>query len=177
MATGLPVTILGTGVQARSHLPVLAHLLPGADLTLCGRDAARAEALATEVRSGAFGDLGEVRSTTDADGAVQGAALVITLVSFGPATQSVSEASFAPDATIVAADYDMCVPASIAAGAALFLTDDRGQFLANRTATRFRRLSGAGRHHRLRHHRWDAATRWASPGHASRRRPGRCRLR
>ena len=31
----------------------------------------------------------------------------------------------------------MCVPASVADGAALFLTDDRAQFLANRTATTF----------------------------------------
>lgn len=136
----LRVAILGTGVQARSHLTVLAHLLPGADVTLCGRDAARAEALADEVRSGAFGDFGDsgdVRGGTDARAAVEGAALVITLVSFGPVTQSIPEAAFAPDATIVAADYDMCVPASIATGASLFLTDDIGQFLANRTATRF----------------------------------------
>jgi ornithine cyclodeaminase/alanine dehydrogenase-like protein (mu-crystallin family) len=31
----------------------------------------------------------------------------------------------------------MCVPSSLAKGAALFLTDDRAQFQANRTATQF----------------------------------------
>ena len=37
----------------------------------------------------------------------------------------------------MAVDYDMCVPARIAKRAALFLTDDREQFLANRTDAQF----------------------------------------
>jgi ornithine cyclodeaminase/alanine dehydrogenase-like protein (mu-crystallin family) len=37
----------------------------------------------------------------------------------------------------VAVDYDMCVPASVARSASLFLTDDREQFLANRTGAQF----------------------------------------
>ena len=38
-----PVAIIGAGVQARSHLPVVAHLLPGVPVTLCDRDPSRAE--------------------------------------------------------------------------------------------------------------------------------------
>ncbi len=132
-----PVAIIGAGVQARSHLPIVAHLLPGARVTLCDRDAARASALAQEVRSGAYGHLADVRTTDDPAEAVAGAALVLTLVSFGPRRQSIPETAFEADATIVAVDYDMCVPASVAAGAGLFLTDDRGQFLANRSESQF----------------------------------------
>jgi ornithine cyclodeaminase/alanine dehydrogenase-like protein (mu-crystallin family) len=73
----------------------------------------------------------------DASETVEGADLVITLVSFGPDHGMVDPDAFAPDATIVAIDYDMCVPAAIADRASLFLTDDRGQFLATRTGATF----------------------------------------
>ena len=79
----------------------------------------------------------EVDVVTDPVKAVEGAALVLTMVSFGPDRQSVPAEAFREDATIVAVDYDMCVPASVAKKAALFLTDDREQYLANRTDTQF----------------------------------------
>ena len=132
-----PVAIIGAGVQARSHLPVVAHLLPGVAVVLCDRDPARVEALAGEVDAGEHGQVGEVSTTTDPVEAVEGAALVLTLVSFGPDRQSIPAEAFREDATLVAVDYDMCVPASVAKGAALFLTDDREQYLANRTETQF----------------------------------------
>jgi ornithine cyclodeaminase/alanine dehydrogenase-like protein (mu-crystallin family) len=132
-----PVAIIGAGAQARSHLPMVAHLLPGAEVRLCDRDDARAYAMADEVTVGSHGQLGHVHVTTDPVAAVTGAALVLTMVSFGPARQSLPEAAFMPASTVIAVDYDMCVPASIATAADLFLTDDRGQFLANRTDTQF----------------------------------------
>ena len=132
-----PVAVIGAGVQARSHLPIVAHLSPGAEVILCDRDPARATALADEVEAGVHGDLVRVRTTTDPVAAVADAALVLTLVSFGPERQAIPESAFREDATIVSVDYDMCVPASVAAGADLFLTDDRGQYLANRTETQF----------------------------------------
>lgn len=132
-----PVAIIGAGAQARSHLPVVAHLLPGVPVTVCDRDRARAEALATEIAAGDHGQMGEADVTTDPVAAVEGAALVLTLVSFGPDRQAVPADAFRQDATLVAVDYDMCVPASVAREAALFLTDDRSQFLANRTDTQF----------------------------------------
>ena len=132
-----PVTIVGAGVQARSHLPVVAHLLPGATVTLCDRDPERAERLAAEVAAGEHGRLGEVRVVADPTEAVAGASLVLTLISFGPDRQSIPADAFADDATVVAVDYDMCVPASLAKDARLFLTDDREQFEANRTGTQF----------------------------------------
>jgi ornithine cyclodeaminase/alanine dehydrogenase-like protein (mu-crystallin family) len=133
------VAMIGAGVQARSHLPILGHLVPGASLTLCDRDRARAEALATEVRSGDFSvtPFSDVGVAADPDAAVRDADLVITLVSFGPERGILDPAALSPDATIVAIDYDMCVPAAVADRAALFLTDDRGQFLATRTGATF----------------------------------------
>ena len=132
---GARVAVIGAGAQARSHLPVVAHLRPGADLVLCDRDAARLEALAREAAdaSAPLGSFGRVRTTTDPIAAVDGASIVLTMVSFGPDRQMIPGEAFEPDATIVAVDYDMCVPAAVASGAGLFLTDDRGQFLATRT--------------------------------------------
>jgi ornithine cyclodeaminase/alanine dehydrogenase len=132
-----PVAIVGAGTQARSHLPVVAHLLPGSPVTLCDRDPVRLERLAAEVRAGEHGRLGELRTTTDPVEAIDGASLVLTLVSFGPQRQSIPVEAFAEDATVVAVDYDMCVPAAVANGAELFLTDDRRQFLVNRTGAQF----------------------------------------
>ncbi len=133
-----PVAIIGAGVQARSHLPIVARLLPGVSLCLCDRDRGRVDALAQEVERGDHGSFGSVETTTVAARAVEGAALALTLVSFGPQRQSIPAEAFRDDATIVAVDYDMCVPAAVASGAALFLTDDRDQFLANRTETQFK---------------------------------------
>jgi ornithine cyclodeaminase/alanine dehydrogenase-like protein (mu-crystallin family) len=43
----------------------------------------------------------------------------------------------APDALVVAIDYATMVAAEVARGAAIFLTDERAQFLANRDAGQF----------------------------------------
>jgi ornithine cyclodeaminase/alanine dehydrogenase-like protein (mu-crystallin family) len=136
---GTTVAIIGAGVQARSHLPVIGHLLPGVDLALCDRDEARVEALAADARSGALSEVpfGDVRFGSDPNATVEGADLVITLASFGPDHGIVDPVAFGHDTTIVAVDYDVCVPAVIADRAVLFLTDDRGQFLATRTGATF----------------------------------------
>jgi ornithine cyclodeaminase/alanine dehydrogenase-like protein (mu-crystallin family) len=125
------VAMIGAGVQARSHLAVLAEVLPGADLTIADRHADRAGAAAGDAReSGAFGT---VRATAQAADAVAGADVVLALVSFGPERQSIPVDAFDLGALVVAVDYDMCVPAALARDAALFLVDERGQFLANRS--------------------------------------------
>ena len=104
--------------------------------------------------------------------AVAGADLVLTLVSFGPQHQTVPSEAFAPEATIVAVDYDMCVPASVASGADLFLVDHREQYLANHTATAFlgypRQVTTIGEAIRSGTERPAGP----GPGHASRRRSG-----
>jgi ornithine cyclodeaminase/alanine dehydrogenase-like protein (mu-crystallin family) len=133
------VAVIGAGAQARSHLPVIAHLLPHAEVVICDRDPGRLEALARDIVADptTLGRFESVRVTSDAVEAVGSAELVITLVSFGPDRQILGAEAFTSGATIVAVDYDMCVPASIATDAALFLVDDRDQYLANRTGAVF----------------------------------------
>jgi ornithine cyclodeaminase/alanine dehydrogenase-like protein (mu-crystallin family) len=136
------VTLIGSGAQARSHLPVLAHLLPGSSVVIVDRDPARLEAIVGDMESGSISGLrpdafARIRISTDPSEAVAGADLVVTMVSFGPDRQLIAAKAFSPGATIVAVDYDMCVPAAIVADAGLFLVDDRGQYLANRKGAVF----------------------------------------
>lgn len=131
----LRVAMLGAGVQARSHLPVVAHLLPGSRLTVHDRNPERAEAIAAE--AAASGSFGETCTAPSAMEALRDADVVLPLVSFGPERQSLPEDAFGPEALVVAVDYDMSVPATLATGAALFVVDEAGQFRANRDAGLF----------------------------------------
>ncbi len=124
------VAMIGAGVQARSHLAVLAELLPGADLAIADLHADRAESVAREADAG--GTFGAVRATTQPTEAIDGAHIVLGLVSFGPERQAIPIEAFARDALVVAVDYDMSVPAALAQEAGLFVVDESGQFLANR---------------------------------------------
>jgi ornithine cyclodeaminase/alanine dehydrogenase-like protein (mu-crystallin family) len=127
--------LLGAGVQGRSHLPVIGHVLPGVDLVLFDRHPERAAALAIEAR--AVDGIAAVSVAGDARGAVDGADVVITAVSFGPVRQVMTTDWLAPDATVVPVDYATFCAADVARGAALFLVDHREQFLANREAGLF----------------------------------------
>ena len=130
-----PAVLVDAGAQGRSHLAVLAHLLPGSTLVIHDRDADRAGALAAEAEeTDAFDAIATVERAIDA---IEGADVVVTLVSFGPDRQAIPLSAFAPDATIVAVDYDMCVPSALATSAGLFLVDDRGQYLSNRSGAVF----------------------------------------
>ncbi len=131
----LHVAMLGAGVQARSHLPVVGHLLPGSKLTVHDRNPERAEAIAAGAAAGlGFGETDTAPSAIDA---VRDADVVLTLISFGPDRQSLPADAFRPDALVVAVDYDMSVPAALASDAALFVVDEAGQFRANREAGLF----------------------------------------
>jgi ornithine cyclodeaminase/alanine dehydrogenase-like protein (mu-crystallin family) len=127
---GVRVAMIGAGVQARSHLAMLAEVLPGADLLIADHHRDRAEAVVREARES--GKFGAVRANTRSNEAVEGADVVLGLVSFGPERQLIPVQAFAEDALVVAVDYDMIVPATLAQEAALFVVDERGQFLANR---------------------------------------------
>jgi ornithine cyclodeaminase/alanine dehydrogenase-like protein (mu-crystallin family) len=129
--------VIGAGVQGHSHLQVFGHVLPGVALHLFDRDRARAERLATAAR--ATPGIGEVVVHDDARSAVEGADVVLTAASFGPATerQSMTNAWLADDATVVPIDYATYCAAEVARDAALFLVDHRDQYLANRAAGNF----------------------------------------
>jgi ornithine cyclodeaminase/alanine dehydrogenase-like protein (mu-crystallin family) len=124
------VAMVGTGVQGHSHLAVLAHLCAGTELVIASRHADHAAGMADTARS--TGRFTRVESTTDSRSAVEGADVVMTMVSFGPDRQTLSADSLRAARLVIAVDYDMCVPAAVATGSSLFLTDDVGQLLAAR---------------------------------------------
>ena len=63
--------------------------------------------------------------------------VVVTAASFGPVRQVMTGEWLAADALVVPVDYATYLAAEVARDAALFLVDDRGQFLANRDAGLF----------------------------------------
>jgi ornithine cyclodeaminase/alanine dehydrogenase-like protein (mu-crystallin family) len=128
------VAILGAGHQARGHLPVIGLLLPGARVRLTDLEASRAQALARE--AAAIEGLGSAAPVSSVREAVESADVVISVVSFGADRQTLDPAWLTPNALFVAVDYDMQAPAALAREA-LFLIDEREQFLATRTGSVF----------------------------------------
>ena len=134
---GRPIraALIGAGTQGRSHLPVLARVLPGVQLALFDRHQERAEALAVEARS--LEGIGAAIAAAGAREAVSDADVVITAASFGPVRQVMTPDWLAPRALVVPVDYATYCAAEVARDAALFLVDHREQFLANRDAGNF----------------------------------------
>ena len=128
------VALLGAGVQARGHLPVIGRLLPGASVRITDVDRARAEALALEARS--TEGIGQAAVAADVRRAVDGADVVVSIVSFGPEHQALDPRWLGSDTLFVAVDYDMQAPAALAREA-LFVVDERDQFLAARAGGGF----------------------------------------
>ncbi len=137
--TGRPprAALIGAGVQGRSHLPVLGHVLPGVALHLFDRDERRSEALAAEAR--ATPGIGTVEIHGAARDAVAGADVVLTAASFGRAAdrQAMTNDWLAPGVTVIPVDYATYCAAEVARDAALFLVDQREQYLANRDVGNF----------------------------------------
>ncbi len=129
--------IVGAGVQGHSHLEVLGHLLPGVELTIHDRHAERAEALATAARG--MAGIGTATTAPAARDATATADVVVSAVSFTDPSrrQSMTAEWLGPSALVVAVDYATMLAAEVARDAALFLVDDRGQYLANRAAGQF----------------------------------------
>src|SRR5206468_3218852 len=82
----------------------------------------------------AISGIGEVTVASDAHAAVRNADVVVTAASFGPVRQVMTGDWLAPNALVVPVDYATYCAAEVAETAALFIVDDRGQFLANRDA-------------------------------------------
>jgi ornithine cyclodeaminase/alanine dehydrogenase len=134
---GLEVAVIGAGVQGHSHLPVLAHVLPGLRLRLYDRTPERAESLAAVARD--TEGVANVRVAGSAREAIEDARVVVSAASFGPkdAAQSMTNDWLHRDATVVPVDYATYCSASVARDAALFLVDQREQFLYNRETGNF----------------------------------------
>lgn len=134
-ADRIRVAILGAGVQARSHLPVIGHVLPGAEVVIHDRHPERAAQVAEIARATAgIGTAGTAETAADA---TLGADVVLTAVSFGPVRQTLRNDDLAPNALVIAIDYATSIHHEVARAAVLFLTDERGQFEANRAAGLF----------------------------------------
>ncbi len=131
--------LIGAGVQGRSHVPVLGHLLPGVELALFDRDGGRAEGLAATARGTA--GIGSASVAASAREAVDGADVVVTVAAFvaPPERQAMTNAWLTGDALVVAVDYATYCAAEVARDASLFVVDHRDQFLANRDAGQFDR--------------------------------------
>ncbi len=129
--------IVGAGTQAGTHLPVLGHLVPGVEVAVYDHLPVRSEALLA--RAGETEGIGRAVTTDSAREAVEGADIVLTLATFTTPDrrQMMTLDWLAPEVLVVAVDYDTMCAAEVAVDAALFLVDDRGQFLANRDAGSF----------------------------------------
>jgi len=79
------VAVLGAGVQARSHLEVLGHVLPGLELIVFDRHPDRATALAAV--AGRTPGIQSARPAATARDATRAADVVVTVASFAPAGQ------------------------------------------------------------------------------------------
>ena len=135
--SAVEIAMIGAGVQGQSHLTVFAGLLPGARLRIFDRSAERAANLAAVARSSPGIAAADVAPT--AREAVEGANVVFTAASFGPAEerQTMTNAWLREDATVIPIDYATYCAAEVARDAALFVVDQREQFLANRDAGNF----------------------------------------
>jgi ornithine cyclodeaminase/alanine dehydrogenase-like protein (mu-crystallin family) len=134
---GRPIraAIVGAGVQARSHLPVLGHLLPGLEIVLFDRHADRAVTVA-ELAARTSG-VARANAVSLAREAVKGADLVVTTASFGQVRQVMTNEWLVPGALVIAVDYATYCAAEVARDASLFVVDHREQFMANRAAGLF----------------------------------------
>lgn len=131
------VTIIGAGVQGASHLAVVGHLLPGSTVLVHDRHPERASALAEAARE--TPGIASATAVADAREATSAADVVVTCASFTDpaARQAMTGEWLRDDALVIPVDYATMCAASVARDAALFLVDDRGQFLANREAGQF----------------------------------------
>jgi alanine dehydrogenase len=127
--------LIGAGVQGRSHLPVLGHLLPGVDVAIHDRDRDRAEGLVGQARR--IEGIGAARVASSPRDAIADADVVVTAASFGPVRQVMTTDWLTPDALVVPVDYATYCSAQVARDASLFLVDERDQFVANREAGLF----------------------------------------
>jgi ornithine cyclodeaminase/alanine dehydrogenase-like protein (mu-crystallin family) len=129
------VALIGAGAQARSHLPVLGRVLAGLTLSIYDSQPERAAEVAALAAT--TPGIAGAAVAASARFAADGADVVVTVAAFGPVRQVMTPDWVGPETLVVAVDYATYVSARLASDAALFLVDDRPQFLANRDAGNF----------------------------------------
>lgn len=125
------VAVLGAGVQARSHLEMLAAQLPGIRTLLYDRHYHRAAAVAAEANEAS--GRGTVAVAADAREAVAEADLVITVATLGAGKQLLTPDWLKRGAVVIAVDFATYASAQLATEAGVFAVDDREQFLFYRS--------------------------------------------
>ncbi len=122
------VAIIGTGVQARTHVPVLTHLFPPFDLIVCDVYPEVAEAFAALVQ----GDAGvrTVRIVDTIPEAIASADLIVTAgTTYAHFQNQIRPELMKPDVVIVAVDWSTLVPGATVQVADLFVVDDVSQYI------------------------------------------------
>jgi ornithine cyclodeaminase/alanine dehydrogenase-like protein (mu-crystallin family) len=128
------IAILGAGVQARSHIPVLATVLGPIRLRVFDRHPERAGALVDFARQ--HDDVAGAELTRTAAEAVDEADIVVSVATLGATTEDIDASWYRPSLA-VAVDFDTYVRGWVASMAPLLVVDDRAQFLAYRAAGYF----------------------------------------
>jgi ornithine cyclodeaminase/alanine dehydrogenase-like protein (mu-crystallin family) len=128
-------TILGAGVQACSHLRILAQLRPGARVTVFTPNTASAERFAgwASEQPG----IAQVKVAGNARDAVAEAEIVISAAALDAGAQVMRADWVRRDSLVVAVDDDTYVSGPLASEAAAFVIDDRAQFDAFRARGAF----------------------------------------
>lgn len=122
------VAIVGTGVQARAHLPVLTHLFPPFDLVVCDVYPEAAEAYAELARE--TGGVTSVRIVSTILEAIETADLVVTAgTTYAHFQNQIRPELMKPDVLIAAVDWSTLVPGATVHVADLFVVDDVAQYL------------------------------------------------
>ena len=122
------VAIVGTGAQARAHLPVLTHLFPPFDLVVCDVVPEAAEAYAELARDS--GGVRTVRIVASIPEAIGSADLVITAGTvYAHFQNQIRPELMKQDVLIVAVDWSTLVPGATVQVADLFVVDDVPQYL------------------------------------------------
>jgi len=128
------IAIIGAGIQARSHLEVVAALVPEAEVVISDVHPERAVELAAAVER----DYGMAASAEEgARAAAASAQVVMTMARMGSMKQAMRPDWLASGTLVIAVDFATYASAELARQARLFLVDDREQFLAYRASGSF----------------------------------------
>ena len=125
------VAIVGTGAQARAHLPVLAHLLPPFDLVVCDAVPEAVEAFAELAKGDAA--VRSLRIVASIPEAIAEADLLITAgTTYAHFQNQIRPELMKPDVLIAAVDWSTLIPGATVEAADLFAVDDVPQYLYHR---------------------------------------------
>ena len=128
------VALFGAGVQARSHIEVVATLLPGVQVLVHDLHPERAAALADEATR-VYGL--QAKAAADPRSAAADAQVVITVASMGSQSQVMTPDWVAPGTLVIAVDFATYASAALARAAQPFAVDDRDQFNSYRAQGSF----------------------------------------